>query len=230
MPLWRGKMQYLYSEEAGAPQLDLLGDPHRYLFKVRRHRSGDSIHMRNLREQILYRYRIEAIDRKRASLILEEQHELRVAAERTLHLGWCLVDPKTIEKTLPSLNETGVERITFIYCDRSQRSFRLDYRRLEKILLNSSQQCGRSVMMKLDEAESLKEFLDSFPESWMLNFSEKKLGENRDEIGTLLIGAEGGFTREESLLVDPGRVVGLDTSLILRSETAVCAAAGKILL
>ena len=223
-------MQYLYSEEAGRAQLELSGDSHRYLFKVRRHRAGESVHLRNLKEQILYRYRIEAIDKKEALLLLEEQREYRVEAKRGLHIGWCLIDPKSIEKVLPSLNETGVKKITFIYCGRSQKSFRPDFKRLEKILLNSSQQCGRSVMMELDEAESLELFLDKNPESWMLNFSEKNIGSHGEDIKTILIGAEGGFDSEECALVDPGRIVGLDTPLILKSESAACIAAGKLLL
>ena len=223
-------MQYLYNEEAGRAQLELSGDSHRYLFKVRRHRAGESVHLRNLKEQILYRYRIEAIDKKEALLLLEEQREYRVEAKRGLHIGWCLIDPKSIEKALPSLNEIGVEKITFIYCRRSQKSFRLDFKRLEKILLNSSQQCGRSVIMELDEAESFEAFLESYPEAWMLNFSEKNIEHHREHIGTLLIGPEGGFSEKECSLVNPEKIAGFDTPLILRSETAACAAAGALLL
>ena len=223
-------MQYLYSEKAGEPQLELSGDSHRYLFKVRRHRAGELIYLRNLKDQVLYHYRIEAIDRKRALLLLEEPRVYRLEAEKYLHLGWCLVDPKSIEKVLPSLNEMGVGKITFICCERSQKSFRPDFKRMEKILLNSSQQCGRSVMMELEEIESLELFLERYPEAWMLNFSDKHIGSHKEEIKTALIGPEGGFSEHERTLVVPERVAGLNTHLILRSESAACALAGKILL
>ncbi|HHH37514.1 MAG TPA: hypothetical protein ENK77_02735 [Epsilonproteobacteria bacterium] len=47
---------------------------------------------------------------------------------------------------------------------------------------------------------------------------------------TLLVGAEGGFSEEESAMIAPEKVVCLDTPLILKSESAACAAAGKLLL
>ena len=223
-------MQYLYHKEAGASQLQLSGDPHRYLFKVRRHRAGETIHLRNLNDQILYSYHIEHLDKKSALLQKTEERELRIEARQQLHIGWCMIDPKSIEKILPTLNELGVQKITFIYCQRSQKSFHLDYDRLEKILLNSSQQCGRSRMMILAEAKSLSQFLQENPDSWMLNFSNKLLDNNTKHIETLLIGAEGGFSDEECGLIDTEKIVGLDTPLILKSESAVCAVASKLLL
>ena len=223
-------MQYLYDEGAGKATLELSGDSHRYLFRVRRHRAGESLHLRNLKDQILYRYRIETIDKKKALLLLEEQREYRLESARRIHIGWCLIDPGRIEKALPSLNEIGVAKISFIYCRRSQKTFRPDFERMRKILLNSSQQCGRSVMMELERVESLKIFLARNPESWMLNFSEKNISDQKEAIETILVGAEGGFDEEESAMIDHERIVGVNTPLILRSETAVAAAAAALLL
>lgn len=222
-------MQYLYHKEAGASQLQLSGDPHRYLFRIRRQRAGETIRLRNLNDQILYSYHIEYLDKKTALLQKVEQRELRIEAKQQLHIGWCLIDPKSIEKVLPTLNEMGVKKITFIYCRRSQNSFHIDFDRFEKILLNSSQQCGRSTMMILSEAETLALFVQENPASWMLNFSENLLDENRQQIETLLVGAEGGFSDEECGLIASEKIVGLDTPLILKSESAVCAIASKIL-
>lgn len=223
-------MQYLYHSGAGAPQLPLSGDPHRYLFKVRRHRVGETVYFRNLDDQILYSYFIEQLDKKMALLNKVEERELCIEAKQPLHIGWCLIDPKSIEKVLPTLNEMGVRKITFIYCQRSQKSFHLDFERMKKILLNSSQQCGRSRMMILDEAKTLELFFQENPDSWMLNFSENLLANNTQHIETLLVGAEGGFSDEECDLIAGEKIVGLETPLILKSESAVCAAAGKLLL
>jgi len=222
-------MQYLYHKEAGASQLQLSGDPHRYLFKVRRHRVGETIHLRNLDDQTLYSYHIEDLDKKTALLQKVGQKELSIGAKRQLHIGWCVIDPKSIEKILPTLNEMGVRKITFIYCQRSQKSFHIAFDRLEKILLNSSQQCGRSTMMVLGEAENIAAFLKENPDSWMLNFSENLLDDKAKQIETLLVGAEGGFSDEERGMMDAKKIVGLDTPLILKSESAVCAVAGKLL-
>jgi len=223
-------MQYLYHDSAGEGHVELSGDAHRYMFRVRRHRAGETIYLRNLRDQMLYRYEIVSLEKKSAMLMLLDSKEWSVKAKKYLHLGWCMIDTKMIEKMLPSLNEIGIAKITFLHCARSQKSFRPDFKRMEKILLNSSQQCGRSVMMELEEMESLERFLACYPESWMLNFSEKSLEEVNGRIETLLVGAEGGFSEEECTLLKENRIVGLDTPLVLRSESAVCAAAAKIIL
>lgn len=222
-------MLYLYHKEAGKPQLTLLGDEHRYIFKVRRHKVEDTLYLRNLDDGLLYRYVLTSIDKHSVVLELQESQMLEIKAKVPLHIGWCVIDPKNIEKTLPSLNEMGVEKITFIYCKRSQKSFKVDFKRLEKILLNSSQQSGRSELMKLEIADSLEHFLKLNPESTMLNFSENKMT-SQDTIATIVIGCEGGFHEEEVALFKSENIVGLDTPLVLKSESAVCAVSAKILL
>ena len=69
-----------------------------------------------------------------------------------------MVDPKIVEKSIASLNELGVDKITFIYCEYSQKNFKPNFEKLEKLLINSSSQCGRSSIIKLDSCNSLKEF------------------------------------------------------------------------
>ena len=222
-------MQYLYDPEASASQLHLEGESHRYLFRVRRYREEDSVYLRNLKDDILYHYKIAALDKKKATLTLLSQQELSIKAKQRLHIGWCMIDPKSIEKALPGLNEIGVEKITFIYCARSQKQFRPDFDRLRKILLNSSQQCGRSRMMTLEIEESLTSFLKTYPETYLLNFSEKHLL-SAASIETIVVGCEGGLTDAECALFDVGRVAGLDTPLILRSESAATSVASLLLL
>jgi len=222
-------VQYLYNELAGRASLELKGDEHRYIFKVRRHRVNDKIYLRNLEESILYCYIIEYIDKKEANLRLESQEIYIVKSKKNLHIGWCIIEPKNIEKILPTLNEMGVAKITFIYCERSQKSFKLDFNRLNKILLNSSQQSGRSILMELDRADNLNSFLQKNKDSYLLNFSKNIIGNNLD-IKTIIVGCEGGLSDSELSLFNKDRVVGFDTSLILKSESAVCAVASKLLL
>ena len=222
-------MLYLYHKDASQNQLTLVGDEHRYIFKVRRHKVDDILYLRNLEDGLLHRYLITYIDKHSVILELKESQTLEVKAKVPLHIGWCIIDPKNIEKVLPSLNEMGVEKITFIYCKRSQKSFKVDFKRLEKILLNSSQQSGRSEMMKLEMAEDIESFLKENPESKMLNFSENKI-DSQKHIETILIGCEGGFHDDEVALFKSENIIGLDTPLVLKSESAVCAVASKILL
>ena len=222
-------MLYLYHKDASKPQLTLTGDEHRYIFKVRRHKADDLLYLRNLEDGFIYEYKVITIDKRSVMLELQKFKELTIKAKRSLHIGWCMIDPKSIEKVLPSLNEMGVEKITFIYCKRSQKSFKIDFKRLEKILLNSSQQSGRSEMMKLEMADTLEDFLVKYPHSKMLNFSESRFISNSD-LDTIVIGCEGGFHEDEVALFKTENIVGFDTPLVLKSESAVCAVASKILL
>ncbi len=222
-------MQYLYHKDAKASSLSLLGDEHRYIFKVRRHKEGDKLYLRNLQDDILYTYKIQSLSKKEALLELQSQKIYKVATKKNLHIGWCIIDPKSIEKVLPTLNELGVEKITFIYCQRSQKSFKIDTKRWEKIILNSSQQCGRSTLMILDTSPTLIDFLEYNPSSYLLNFSDTKLS-TKESVETIIIGCEGGLTIEEIELFHPKDIIGLDTPLILKSESAVTAVASKILL
>ena len=222
-------MLYLYNKEAGKPQLTLSGDDHRYIFKVRRHKAEDVLYLRNLEDGLLYTYLLSHIDKRTVTLDLKESQTLEVKARRSLHIGWCVIDPKNIEKVLPSLNEMGVEKITFIYCKRSQKSFKPDFKRLEKILLNSSQQSGRSKMMQLATADDLHTFLLQNPQSKMLHFSKSRFVSNT-AFETIVVGCEGGFTEEEERLFSSEDVIGFDTPLVLKSESAVCAVCSQKLL
>jgi len=41
-------VQYLFLKEAGEQSVTLQGDEHRYIFKVRRHREGEVVALRNM--------------------------------------------------------------------------------------------------------------------------------------------------------------------------------------
>ena len=222
-------MLYLYNKNAGLSQLFLEGDDHRYIFKVRRHKIEEILYLRNLQNEVVYKYRITSMDKKSLLLVLEEEKILPITAKKKLHIGWCVIDPKSIEKVLPSLNEIGVDKITFIYCSRSQKSFKLDFNRFHKILLNSSQQSGRSSLMILEKEECLKTFLTNNPQTKMLNFSRDNFI-STSEVSTIVIGCEGGFTEEEISLFNPKDIIGFDTPLVLKSESAICSVASKLLL
>ena len=117
-------MQYLFHPQASQPSLELRGDEHRYIFKVRRHREGEEIALRNLQDNQIHFYTISSLDKKQALLTLSSSKTLEVKAKKSLHIAWCVIDPKSIEKVLPTLNEIGIEKISFIYCKRSQKSFK----------------------------------------------------------------------------------------------------------
>ena len=223
-------MRFLFHDDAGAPQVTLRGEEYKYVVKVRRHQVGDTLALRQRnRSGMLYTYRIGTLDGRQAELLLVSQEEHRLGSGRSLHIGWCMIDPKSVEKVLPQLNEMGVAKITFIGCDRSQRQFRQDFARLNRLLEASMQQCGRSEWMVLETAETLKAFIGANPQTVVLDFCEEVL-EQAEGVETVLIGCEGGFSDTERRLLATCRTARFDTPLILRSESAAVAVAAKILL
>ena len=222
-------MQFVYDKNASSPLLTIEDETYKYLFRARRKKIGDIIDFRNLQDDKLYSYRVVSIDKKSASLELIYGESKPVVPIKDLTIGWCIIDPKNIEKTLPSLNEIGVKKIVFIRCAYTQANFKIKKERLEKILINSSQQCGRSSLIQIEFAQSLQDFLSKYPQSYLLNFSQNRVSENRD-IDSIVVGCEGGLSKDEIKLFTPEKVVGLNTPTILRSESAVVAVASKIIL
>lgn len=223
-------MQFTYHPLSSNEILEIEGDTYKYLFKARRHKIDEEIYFRNLNDDFIYLYKVTSIDRKKAICNLISKEEKIVLNDKKLHLIWSVVDPKTVEKSIASLNELGVYKITFVYGEYSQKNFKINFEKLEKILINSSSQCGRSSIIKLDMANSLDEFLENENEVYMLNFSSLLIDEKKDEIQKLLIGCEGGFSKDEIAKFDKQMIVGFNSNLILKSETAIISAASKILI
>lgn len=222
-------MQYTYKEDAGQESITLDGELHKYLFKVRRHSSEENIYFRNLKDDFIYEYKVVNIDRRKSIFSLVSKFEKKVLSKRPLHIGWCVIDPKSIEKQIASLNELGLEKITFIYGKYSQSKYKPNIEKLEKMLINSSQQSGRSNIIKLEFCESVDKFLELYPDSFMFNFSKNSIDTNKDDIKTIIVGPEGGFSTDEIEMFSENKVVGIDSDIILRSETAVVTVASKII-
>jgi 16S rRNA (uracil1498-N3)-methyltransferase len=223
-------MRFLFDEDAGKETLTLKGESFKYIIKVRRHKVGDELGFRQKEGgDILYRYKIASTDGRSAELDLVSAKEERIAASKPLHIGWCVVDSNVVEKVLPLLNELGVSKITFIYCDRSQKNFKPDYKRYDRILESSMQQCGRSEKMRFDETKNIEAFIKQNPLTVVFDFCDEVFDGSGD-IHTVLIGSEGGFSEAERTLLQKQKIVRLDTPMILRSETAATAIASKILL
>jgi len=221
---------YILDDEAGAPRLNIRGDLHKYLIKVRRHKEGDEISFRS-RENIkmLHRYKIDSLEPRSAELSLLGSEELEVKSKRSLHVGWCIIDTNSIEKVLPSLCEIGVERVSFISCERSQKNIKLDFKRFKRVMEASMQQCGRSSYIEFDTYKNIDEFVAKFPDVRVFDFCDETLSDYND-IKTVLIGCEGGFSVKEKELLSSLKRFRLDTPMVLRSESAVLAVASKILL
>jgi len=220
---------YLLLDEKKENQITLKGENFKYLIKVRRHSIDDTISIRykaDIKE--LCNYKIIFIDGRSVGLELISSEVVEVKSAKELHIAWCKIDIKSIEKVLPSLSEIGVAKISFISCDRSQ-NIKLDFKRFERILEASMQQCGRSTYIEFDTYKNIEEFIVKYPDTKVFDFCENSL---KDGSGfeRVIIGAEGGFSQDEKELLSSQEVFRLDTPMVLRSESAVIAVASKVVL
>ena len=221
-------MQYSYHKDSGSDIIEIDAELHKYLFKVRRHDIVDNLFFRNLKDKNIYSYKVQKIDRRKTILSLEGYEEKIIEPKKELHIGWCKIDPKSVEKVIASLNELGVTKITFINCEFSQKKYSINYEKLEKLLINSSQQSGRSSIIEIEECDCLDIFIENNPDTYMFNFSKNLIDDKKNEIKTIIIGCEGGFSTNEVTSFNENRIVGIDSNLILRSETGVITIASKL--
>jgi len=222
-------MQYIY-DKLVSPTTTIIKieeQNYKYLFKVRRVSIDEVIKFRNLVDNNLYYYQIEQIERRFAIARLKSFEELEVKPSKYIHLGWCMIDPKVIEKSLPSLNELGVSKISFIYCKYSQNNFRLNLDRINSILISSNIQTGRTDMIQIEIVDDLASFRNLYPNSAILHFSKDRLANGSFDF-PIVVGCEGGFGEDEIKLYE-NSAVGLNTNLILRSETAISSIASLLM-
>lgn len=223
-------MQFIYDKNAKNELLKIEDENYNYIVKARRHKLDDILDFRNLEDDFLYSYKISEIDKKSLFLNLLKKEEKIIENSKKIHLAWCVVDPKTIYENIASLNELGVDKITFVYSDFSQKNFKINFEKLEKILINSSSQCGRSSIIKLDIYKNIDTFIKDNPDTYFLDFSQTSIDSKVLDIKTLMIGTEGGFSKRERELFNKNFIVGFSSNLILKSQTAIISATSKIIL
>ena len=222
-------MQFTYHNNAGDKSLKIDGDLHKYLFKIRRQDSTENIYFRNLKDNNIYEYQISNISRRDTLLTLISSEEKIIEPYRDLHIGWCIIDTKEVEKNIALLNEIGVNKITFISCQFTQKKYKINFEKLEKLLQNSSSQCGRSNIIELSSCGSLDEFIKTNPNTYMFNFSSNNINNIKQDIKTIVIGCEGGFSQDELSKFSEEKIVGCNINAILKSQTAVVSVASIVL-
>jgi len=217
-------MKFLYDRNAGDERLKIVNEGFLHL-KARRVEVGERISVRNLCDGKEYIYEIDEIERRSANLSLIFA-SLNSENKFDFTIAWSVVDPKTIEKTLPFLNEIGVGKIAFVYTKFSQANFKIDIERLNYINALSCEQCGRTLLMEFEIYKSLDELIGVYKNVSAINFGGKNLNEKRDD-EILIIGPEGGFSEDETAKFKNS--YRLNTNNILKSQTAIISTAAKFL-
>ena len=220
-------MQFILDKNAGEEILRVEGERYNHLFRSRRTKKSEMLYFRNLKDLNLYTYQIENLGKKEAILKLANKELSILQNPPTAHLIWAMIDSKSIEKVLPALNELNLAKITFFYADFSQKNFKLDLERMDRILENSCEQCGRITKLEIEILKDLQEVCNQYKEFCVLDFGNENL-----PCGLkipLLIGAEGGFSQNEREFLKDKKIYSAKNCNILRSENAAIFATSRLI-
>ncbi|MBZ7938807.1 16S rRNA (uracil(1498)-N(3))-methyltransferase [Campylobacter sp. W0014] len=218
-------MQFLYHQKAGEEILKLKGEEFSHL-KARRVKENEILTLRNLEDKFTYVYKISNLERHSCELHFLSKENKTTHKNSTLNLALAVIDIKILEKTLPFLNELGVETLHLVFTDFSQRNFKIDLSRFEKIIIASCEQCGRESKMKIQIYNHIKDFYERFPEAVLVDFDGEIKEFDLNKI--YFVGPEGGFSQSEKYFFK--EKIGLKAPNILKSQTAIISIASKMLL
>lgn len=176
-------------------------------------------------------YKILEITPQEAHLELVTEFE-RKAPKNTIYLMWSLLKKDKNDWVLQKATELGVSHFIPLIADRSEKTgFNSD--RAKKIVIEASEQCGRSDIPTIREPMQVETALDELSGKIDLYICEQA-GESDIASGThdkgVLIGPEGGWSEAEKQLFKDKALHHLNLhDFTLRAETAAIAAVSKLL-
>lgn len=222
-------MNLFYTSDIQGDLAFLPVEEARHCVQVLRKKLGDQLHFVDGKGGF---YTGEIIEAGKKSCGLRIQKQQLAYHKRDFRLHLAIAPTKNIARLewfLEKATEIGIDEITPILCQRSERkNIRLD--RLEKVLVSAMKQSLKAYLPKLNELTNLKVFLEqSRPATTQLFIAHCDYEENSDlhqnyQAGndvTILIGPEGDFSESE---VQLAHAKGFKSVLMgkarLRTETA----------
>jgi len=217
-PLITKGVQYLDAEES------------RHCYKVLRKRPGDNITVIDGKGSF-YDAILTQVDPQQSSFTIIKNS---VEEKRNFFIHVALAptkNPDRVEWFAEKATEIGVDEISFIQCDHSER-VKLKLDRIERIAISAMKQSMKATLPRINELTDYQDFVVAREEDH--KFVAYVDSSNPDHLHALakpggrycvLIGPEGDFSREElQLAIDHGyKKVSLGKSR-LRTETAALVA------
>jgi 16S rRNA (uracil1498-N3)-methyltransferase len=206
----------------------------RHIIKVLRKKDSDILHVTNGLGLLFETEITLASDNKCIVQVLS----IKKTDEPKFRLHLAVAPTKMndrFEWFLEKATEIGIQEITPIICDRSERKV-INLERFEKIILSAMKQSNETYLPKLNEAISFKEFIKQKNEGLQLiahceETDKKSLKDilKPNESVTMLIGPEGDFSEKEIALAleNDYQPVTLGNTR-LRTETAAIVACHSV--
>lgn len=175
-------------------------------------------------------YKIKAISKTEAHLILVTEKQPNLPG-KNIYLFWSLLKKDNNELILQKATELGVSNFVPII---TQRTIKKDYNteRARKIVIEASEQCGRSDVPHVRDAVHLQKALEEYKDKITIYIAQHghDQPESTDDKLGVLIGPEGGWTDDELEYFKKNNYPHLGLSeFTLRGETAAIVAVSKLL-
>lgn len=175
-------------------------------------------------------YRIACIKEDEVHLELKTQLEPNIP-KRKVYLFWSLLKRQNNEFLLQKCTELGVAHFIPLITDRTIKKD-LNVERAQKILIEASEQCGRSDIPHIRQPIHLEKAIEEYKTKLNLLVCEKGADYKMQDIENvgLIVGPEGGWSKEEKQIFSKHKLsyFGI-SSFTLRAETAAIVASSKLL-
>jgi len=206
----------------------------RHIIKVLRKKDSDILHVTNGLGLLFETEITLASDNK----CIVEVLSIKKSPEPKFRLHLAVAPTKMndrFEWFLEKATEIGIQEITPIFCDRSERKV-INADRFEKIIVSAMKQSNETFFPKLNDAISFKEFIKQKNEGLQFiahceETDRKSLKEalKPNENVTLLIGPEGDFSEKEIALAIENNFQPVTLgNTRLRTETAAVVACHSV--
>ena len=151
--------------------------------------------------------------------------------EKDIWLAFSLIKKAPQDLMIQKTTELGIQKFIPLLCERSVVR-EININRAEKIIIEASEQSNRITVPKIQELQSLDEFIKNFPANGKIVFCD--INSNSKDLKNklpkknpicILIGPEGDFSEEErQLIINHKNVISITLAEnILRAETAAIA-------
>ncbi len=193
-------MQLFYCPELTKGALHLNNEESRHCIKVLRKKNGDVIHLIDGQGNF-YEVKINLASQKKVGFeILKTWKE----EKRPYKLHIAIAPTKNMDRFewfLEKVTEIGIDEVTPLFCDRSERKT-IKEERLNKILLSATKQSLKAKLPLLNDASSFHEFVTKTHDSHTFiahceDQNKESLKSMTSSNPTILIGPEGDFSPEE---------------------------------
>jgi len=176
---------------------------------------------------------IESYEKNKAKIkIMEKVRDKN--NEKNIWLAFSPIKQNSLNFVIQKGTELGVQKFIPILSERTVvREINID--RINKIIIEASEQSNRISIPEINKPELLKNFLSKFPKNGYLIFCDinsnqnslkKILAKNVDDPICILIGPEGDFSENErKMIIDLNQTYSISLAKnILKAETAALSA------